>query len=413
MTYKQATDYIDSFLIFGSKLGLERITKLLADLGNPQDKLKFIHIAGTNGKGSTSKYISSILTQAGYKTGLFISPYIIDFRERFQIDGKMISENELCEIVEEIKQVVDTYPKDELPTEFEIVTAIGMMYFYRQECDVVALEVGLGGRFDSTNVIKNPLCSVICSVSIDHTEQLGDTVEKIAFEKAGIIKENCNTVLYPIQESDTFKVIGDVCKQRNSNLTIVNQDEIKVVKSTIDGDLVSYNGQEIKLSIAGAFQPLNFLTAVTAIKKSGLNVSDKDIKIGAQNATFPARLQLISQNPKILLDGAHNPDGIRSLKEHLQKYFDKPVAIIGMMKDKDCDKVLSQIAPLFCEIHTVTVNNPRSLNAEELKEIANKYCNTVTAEKSLESAISNAKDKEKDICICGSFYLCSEALKFF
>lgn len=413
MTYKQATDYIDSFLIFGSKLGLERITKLLDDLGNPQDKLKFIHIAGTNGKGSTSKFTASILTQAGYKTGMFISPYIIDFRERFQINGEMISEEQLSTIVEQIKQVVDTYPKDELPTEFEIVTAIGMLYFYQQKCDVVVLEVGLGGRFDSTNVIKNPLASVICSVSIDHTEQLGDTIEKIAFEKAGIIKENCNTVLYPVQQNNTFKVISEVCEKKNSDLTIVNADEIEIIKRDINGDLIRYKNTEIKLAIAGFYQPLNFLTAVTAIEKSGLKVSIDDIKNGAKNAVFPARLQLISTNPKILLDGAHNPDGVCSLKEHLQKYFEKPVGIIGMMKDKDCDKVLSQIAPLFSQIYTVTVNNPRSLSACELKAKAKQYCDNVIAENSLESAINNAKSTKSDICICGSFYLCSEALKFF
>ena len=180
MTYKQATDYIDSFLLFGSKLGLTRITKLLFDLGNPQEKLKFIHIAGTNGKGSTSCYCANILIDAGYKVGMFISPYIVDFRERFQINNQMISENDLCEIVEKIKSVTDTYPKDELPTEFEIVTAIGMMYFARENCDVVVLEVGLGGRLDSTNVIKNPLCSVITSISLDHTEYLGNTLSEIA-----------------------------------------------------------------------------------------------------------------------------------------------------------------------------------------------------------------------------------------
>ncbi len=413
MTYKQATDYIDSFLIFGSKLGLERIIKLLNDLGNPQDKLKFIHVAGTNGKGSTSKFTASILTQAGYKTGMFISPYIINFRERFQVNGEMICKKDLCEIVEQIKQVVDAYPKEELPTEFEIVTAIGMMYFYRQKCDVVVLEVGLGGRFDSTNVIKNPLCSVICSISIDHTEQLGDTIEKIAFEKAGIIKQNCKTVLYPIQAEETIKVVREVCKQKHSNFTIANQDEITIVKSTLNGDIVNYKGQEIKLPIAGGYQPLNFLTAVLAIQKSGFKVSDEDIKKGAEQAYFPARLQLVSNNPKILIDGAHNPDGIRSLKEHLKKYFDKPIAVIGMMKDKDTDKVLSEIAPLFCEIHTVTVNNPRSMTADDLKTKAEKYCDKVIAEKSLENAVLNAKNTKKDICICGSFYLCSDALKFF
>ena len=411
MTYEQATEYIDSFLIFGSKLGLERVTKLLNDLGNPQDKLKFIHVAGTNGKGSVCAYCSSILQQAGYKTGLFTSPYIIDFRERFQINGEMISEDELCSIVEKIKSIVDTYPDDEIPTEFEIVTAIGMMYFYQNNCDVVVLEVGLGGRFDSTNVIKNPMVSVICSISLDHTAQLGDTVDKIAFEKAGIIKENCESVLYPVQEEEVFKVIEDVAIKKHSNLTIAKNERISIVDRHINGDIIRFNDLDIALKIPGMFQPLNFITAVTAIEKSGLKVTDSQIKNGAEKAFFPARLQLFSENPKILLDGAHNPDGVKALKEHLEKYFDKPTAIIGMMKDKDVSTVLSEIAPLFSKIITVTVNNPRSLTADELAEKAEKYCDNVMPIADYKKAILQERKANEDFVICGSFYLCSDALK--
>ncbi len=411
MTYEQATEYIDSFLIFGSKLGLERVTKLLNDLGNPQDKLKFIHVAGTNGKGSVCAYCSSILQQAGYKTGLFTSPYIIDFRERFQINGEMISEDELIKIVEKIKSIVDTYPADEIPTEFEIVTAIGMMYFYQNNCDVVVLEVGLGGRFDSTNVIKNPLVSVICSISLDHTAQLGDTVDKIAFEKAGIIKENCESVLYPVQEEEVFKVIEDVAIKKHSNLTIAKNERISIVDRHINGDIIRFNDLDISLKIPGMFQPLNFITAVTAIEKSGLKVTDSQIKNGAEKAFFPARLQLFSENPKILLDGAHNPDGVKALKEHLEKYFDKPTAIIGMMKDKDVSTVLSEIAPIFSKIITVTVNNPRSLTADELAEKAEKYCDNVTPIADYKKAILQERKANEDFVICGSFYLCSDALK--
>ena len=411
MTYEQATEYIDSFLIFGSKLGLERVTKLLNDLGNPQDKLKFIHVSGTNGKGSVCAYCSSILQQAGYKTGLFTSPYIIDFRERFQINGEMISEDELIKIVEKIKSIVDTYPKDEIPTEFEIVTAIGMMYFYQNNCDVVVLEVGLGGRFDSTNVIKNPLVSVICSISLDHTAQLGDTVDKIAFEKAGIIKENCESVLYPVQEEEVFKVIEDVAIKKHSNLTIAKNERISIVDRHINGDIIRFNDLDIALKIPGMFQPINYITAVTAIEKSGLKVTDSQIKNGAEKAFFPARLQLFSENPKILLDGAHNPDGVKALKEHLEKYFDKPTAIIGMMKDKDVSTVLSEIAPLFSKIITVTVNNPRSLTADELAEKAEKYCDNVMPIADYKKAILQERKANEDFVICGSFYLCSDALK--
>lgn len=411
MTYKQATDYIDSFLLFGSKLGLTRITKLLYDLGNPQDSLKFIHVAGTNGKGSVCCYAANILKNAGYKTGLFISPYIVDFRERFQINGEMISENELAEIVSQIKAVVDTYPADEIPTEFEIVTAIGILYFYNNNCDVVVLEVGLGGRLDSTNVIKNPSVSVITSISLDHTQYLGDTLSQIAFEKGGIIKPNCPTVLYPVQKKEVFDKIEEICKDKNSSLTIPDKNAVTVVKEDITGDVINCCGIEIKLPLSGNVQKYNALTAITAIKNSGFTVSDENIENGIESAYFPARLQLVSKNPKILVDGAHNPDGVKALKTYVETYFDKPTAVIGMMKDKDIDSVLSQIAPLFSKIYTVTVNNPRSISGYELAEKVKKYCDDVTPFESAEPAIKTAKQENKDFCVCGSLYLSGEALK--
>lgn len=411
MTYKQATDYIDSFLLFGSKLGLTRITKLLDDLGNPQDSLKFIHVAGTNGKGSVCCYAANIFKNAGYKTGLFISPYIIDFRERFQINGEMISKNELAEIVSQIKAVVDTYPDDELPTEFEIVTAIGILYFYKNNCDVVVLEVGLGGRLDSTNVIKTPSVSVITSISLDHTQYLGDTLSQIAYEKGGIIKQNCPTVLYPIQKGEVFDKIEEICKAKNSSLTIPDKNAVKTVKEDITGDVINCCGIEMKLPLSGNIQKYNALTAITAIKNSGFTVSDENIKNGIENAYFPARLELISKNPKILVDGAHNPDGVKALKKYIETYFDKPTAILGMMKDKDIDSVVSQIAPLFSKIYTVTVNNPRSISACELAQKAKQYCDDVTPFESVEPAIKTAKQENKDFCVCGSLYLSGEALK--
>ena len=411
MTYKQATDYIDSFLLFGSKLGLTRITKLLDDLGNPQDDLKFIHVAGTNGKGSVCCYAANILKNAGYKTGMFISPYIIDFRERFQINGEMISEDELIEIVSQIKAVVDTYPADEIPTEFEIVTAIGILYFYKNNCDVVVLEVGLGGRLDSTNVIKTPSVSVITSISLDHTQYLGDTLSQIAYEKGGIIKQNCPTVLYPIQKGEVFDKIEEICKAKNSSLTIPDKNAVKTVKEDITGDVINCCGIEIKLPLSGNVQKYNAHTAITAIKNSGFTVSDENIKNGIENAYFPARLELISKNPKILVDGAHNPDGVKALKKYIETYFDKPTAILGMMKDKDIDSVVSQIAPLFSKIYTVTVNNPRSISACELAQKVKQYCDDVTPFESVEPAIKTAKQENKDFCVCGSLYLSGEALK--
>lgn len=409
MNYKQATEYIDSFLMFGSKLGLTRITKLLSDLGNPQDTLKFIHIAGTNGKGSTAYYCESVLRHAGYKVGMFVSPYIVDFRERFQINSQMISESDLCDIVARIKEICDRYPKDELPTEFEIVTAIGMVYFAEQKCDMVVLEVGLGGRLDSTNVIKTPDVCAITSLSLDHTQYLGETIDQIAYEKGGIIKAGAPVVLYPLQESGALETIKQICRERNSKLIIPSL--ANTLEKSIFGETIEFDGLEFRLAIPGDKQKYNASVAITALRECSLELDDEQIVKGLESAKIPARLEVLSTNPKILLDGAHNPDGVVMLEHTLDEYFDSPVGIIGMMKDKDIEKVLEKIAPKFSKIYTVTVDNPRSETADNLAKTVKKYCADVHACESVESAIELAKAENKDFCICGSLYLCSQARK--
>ncbi len=409
MNYKQATEYIDSFLMFGSKLGLTRITKLLSDLGNPQDSLKFIHIAGTNGKGSTAYYCESVLRHAGYKVGMFVSPYIVDFRERFQINSQMIPERDLCDIVARIKAICDKYPKDELPTEFEIVTAIGMVYFAEQKCDMVVLEVGLGGRLDSTNVIKTPDVCAITSLSLDHTQYLGETIDKIAYEKGGIIKAGAPVVLYPEQETLAFETIKKICSERNSKLIIPSL--AKTLKKSIFGETIEFDGLEFRLAIPGDKQKYNASVAITALRECSLELDDEQIVKGIESAKIPARLEVLSTNPKVLLDGAHNPDGVVMLEHTLGEYFDFPIGIIGMMKDKDIDKVLEKIAPKFSKIYTVTVDNPRSESAQELAKSVKKYCADVQACESVDSAIALAQKTGKDFCVCGSLYLCSQARK--
>ena len=409
MNYKQAIEYIDSFLLFGSKLGLTRITKLLNDLGNPQDSLKFIHIAGTNGKGSTASYCESILKNAGYKVGMFISPYIVDFRERFHINGQMIPESDLAQIVTKIKEICDKYPHDELPTEFEIVTAIGMCYFAQEKCDMVVLEVGLGGRLDSTNVIKTPDVCAITSLSLDHTEYLGDTIDKIAYEKGGIIKPGVPVVLYPEQEIAATEKIREIANENGCELTI--PQKAVTLEESLLGDTAKYGELEFTLKIAGQKQKYNASVAIECIRKCSLEVSDEQIVKGLEKATMPARLELISNEPKVLLDGAHNPDGVTMLVDILNTYFDSPIGVIGMMKDKDVDAVLKQIAPIFSKIYTVTVDNPRSKSAQELKLDTQKYCNDVVACDTLEQALELAKNSKKEFCVCGSLYLCSDVRK--
>lgn len=409
MNYNQALEYIDSFLVFGSKPGLERIRNLLNLLGNPQKKLKFIHVAGTNGKGSVCAYLSCILQHSGRKTGMFVSPFVIDYCERFQIDGKPVPHNELCAVTEQVKTVVDTLPSEFMPTEFEIVTAIGMMLFLRAKCDVVVLEVGLGGMYDSTNIIDTPLCSVIMSISLDHTKILGDTVEKIAEQKAGIIKQSGITVMYPKQPASAADVIESKAKKENNRLIVPNLNEYELISESLFGNTAVYKGLRFETGIAGEVQPLNAITAIEAVRAAFDGITDEDIICGIAAAKMPARCEAVEKSRPIIMDGAHNPDGVKSLVNMLNRFVKKPItAVIGMMRDKDVDTVLSELCVCFDEIYTVTVDNPRSMTADELAKAAAKYCGKVTAAKSVDSALKAALSGDNAVVICGSFYLMSE-----
>lgn len=409
MNYRQALEYIDSFLVFGSKPGLKRIRNLMKLLGNVQNKLKYIHVAGTNGKGSVCAYTASALTAAGLNTGMFVSPYVYDYSERFQINGEPIPHDELCKIVSEVKSVIDGIDDEFMPTEFEVVTAIGLLWFYRRKCDVVVLEVGLGGLYDSTNIINTPLCSVICSISLDHTAILGDTVELIAEQKAGIIKPNGKTVMYPIGQSGALDVIANTARDMNNELIVPNTDKLKIIGNDMHGTTAEYDGLHFTTGIAGDVQVYNAITAIEAVRAAFPNVSDKAIASGIAAAKMPARCEIIEQSRPIILDGAHNPDGVLTLKNYLTDFIKPPItAIIGMMRDKDVDTVLSELAPCFSKIITVTVDNPRSMTAVQLAEIAKKYCDNVVAAESV------AKSAEMGLCaggplvVCGSFYLMSQ-----
>ena len=409
MTYRQALEYIDSFLVFGSKPGLKRIRNLMKLLGNVQDRLKYIHVAGTNGKGSVCAYTASALTAAGLNTGMFVSPYVLDYSERFQINGEPITHDELCEIVSEVKSVIDGIDDEFMPTEFEVVTAIGLLWFYRRKCDVVVLEVGLGGLYDSTNIINTPLCSVICSISLDHTAILGDTVELIAEQKAGIIKPNGKTVMYPIGQSGALDVIANTARDMNNELIVPNTDKLKIIGNDMHGTTAEYDGLHFTTGIAGDVQVYNAITAIEAVRAAFPNVSDKAIAGGIATAKMPARCEIIEQSRPIILDGAHNPDGVLTLKNYLTDFIKPPItAIIGMMRDKDVDTVLSELAPCFSKIITVTVDNPRSMTAVQLAEIAKRYCDNVVAAESVAKSAEMGLCGDGPLVVCGSFYLMSQ-----
>lgn len=418
MTYENALEKIHSLLTFGSRPGLDRIKTLLKIMGNPQDNLKFIHIAGTNGKGSVCQMLSSVLTTQGYKTGLFISPYITDFRERIQINGKMISEDELINAVEETFPLVEYLrKKDCIITEFEYVMALEFYIHNKANCDVVVLETGMGGLLDCTNVIKPPLCSVITAIGLDHTEILGSTIEEIAMQKCGIIKPD-SFVVTSIQEEKAMRVIEDTAKKKGVPLYKSEDFNIQVVSSDIEKTVLKYNNLEITLHLTGLHQIENAKTALTVLEnlrcKGILKIDDTSLVKGFKKAVNPARLEIISRNPLVLLDGAHNPNGIEALKKSLDFYIKgkKKICILGMLRDKDSLSSIKLLENTFEEVVTVPINNPRSLNEIELYSKCLGHFKKVTPKKEIFSAFdyayNKAKEKKFALIICGSLYLSGE-----
>ena len=413
MNYNQALDYIHSLNRFGIHPGLERIEALCRAVGNPQEKLKFVHVAGTNGKGSTSTMIAGALSASGKKTGLFTSPYVSEFLERICIDSKPVSRELFAECITEIEPVVsDLAEKNMQPTEFEVITAAAFMIFERAKCDICVLEVGLGGRLDSTNVIKAPLVSVIASVSLDHTAILGDTVEQIAHEKCGIIKPGCKTVCYPLQEKSVFEIINSHCVEKQNTVVIPDTAEIHNPVNKIDGAEFEYRGTAYKLSMSGEYQIFNAVTAIEACRLLGLDKSD--IKRGVEQARVAARMEVISSSPLVLLDGGHNEDGGKQIASSLKTLLNnkKILAVIGMMADKNVDRYLSCVAELCeCVVATTVADNPRAMPADELQAAAAHYCkNTLsfaTAKEAVEYAAANAAAYDC-LLVCGSLYLAGE-----
>ena len=413
MNYEQAISYIHSLNRFGIHPGLERIEELCRAVGNPQDRLKFVHVAGTNGKGSTSTMIAGALTACGKKTGLFTSPYVSEFLERIQIDGKPCDKALFAKCVTELEPIVaEMATKDMQPTEFEVITAAAFMVFEKAGCDVCVLEVGLGGRLDSTNVIKTPLVSVIASISLDHTAILGETVEEIAKEKCGIIKPDGKTVCYPWQEAGAFDIIDNTCEEMNNTLYIPNVRGIIAVDNRIEGVKFTYNSTQYKLSMSGEYQVYNAITAIEACRVLGLD--EESIKHSIEAARVPARMEVISSSPLVLLDGGHNEDGGKAVSESLTSMLGgrRILAVIGMMADKNIESYLEKVAPLCSFVAATKVaDNPRAMSADELEQKAKKYCCNTLAFNSAAEAIDHASKNITDydcLLVCGSLYLAGE-----
>ncbi len=415
MNYKETLRYIDSFALFGSVLGLDRLIELLKRMGNPQKKLKFVHVAGTNGKGSTTTMLSNILIKSGYKTGLFISPYVLCFRERMQIDGCMISEDDLCSCTGFVKKHVEKMRGDSLViTQFELETAIAFEWYSRQGCDIVCLEVGLGGRFDATNVIDCPLVHVITAIDYDHTAILGDSISKIAFEKAGIIKGS-STVIYPLQQDDAKQVIVNCCEKAGSVPVIVDLSTLEITDKSWMAFNFDYDGLSFEKSLPGLFQVYNAATAYTAalqLRECGYTITDDQIIYGIKDTFFPARTEILSRFPLVVLDGAHNISGAQELAKTLKGITgDKIILMIGLLSDKDYDKILEILLPFADMAILLTPNNPRALMATQLADIAKKYCNCCLSFDDYNLAVDyvfSVATENDAIVACGSLYLASD-----
>ncbi len=413
LTYEQSLNYIHSLNRFGINPGLERIEALCAAVGNPEKKLEFVHIAGTNGKGSTSTMVAAALKASGKKVGLFTSPFVTDFRERICIDGEMVNKELFASVVTELEPIVAKLAScDMQPTEFEVITAAAFLIFERSGCEICVLEVGLGGRLDSTNVIPTPKVSAIVSISLDHTAILGDTVEAIAAEKCGIIKQGGKTVCYPLQQPAVFGVVRYACDAKQNSLTVPDASLISNIVNKIDGVSFEYCGKPYKLSMSGQYQVYNAVTAIEICRI--LSLDERSIKAGVESAKVAARMEVISSEPLVLLDGGHNDDGGRAVAESIKTLLGgkKIIAVIGMMADKNVEAYLSCVAPLCSEIIACSVaDNPRTMSADELCKLAKRYCTSCSAVSDAKTAVETAFDKISDydcLLVCGSLYLAGE-----
>ncbi len=414
MNYKKALHKLQSTSVFGMQLGLDRIKALLQVMNNPQEHLKFVHIAGTNGKGSTSTMLSTILQKSGYQTGLFISPYVLCFRERMQVNGQMISEHEFTQCAQFVYQCIDTLADTPL-TQFEIETAIAFEWFHRKQCNIICLEVGLGGRFDATNVIASPLIQIITAINLDHTSVLGNTLEQVAFEKAGIIKGG-TTISYPLQDETALRVLEKQCHQYASELIVPSLSALSITNHDVFQCQFTYKEHSYQKSLPGEFQVYNSITAIEAATKLatlGFNIPQTAIQYGIEHAFIPARLERIHTAPLILLDGAHNPHSAKALYNAITHIPLKRLTIVmGVLSDKEYESIVSLLAPLSQHFVAVSLDNPRALSKNQLAETAKQYCDNISCFEDIETALSTLTPTlTSDDCmlVCGSLYLASNA----
>ncbi len=408
LTYETAISKIKKIQNLGSKPGLERIKKLLSLINNPQNNLKYIHIAGTNGKGSVSYMTASILKESGYKVGLYTSPSITDFRERIQINGKLISKKKVSELIEFFEPFLNEFEKSKNPiTEFELTTAMAFKYFNDEKCNIVILETGLGGKLDATNVIEKSLCSVITSVSLDHTQILGDTLEKISSEKLGILKAESPLVLGPNVDKSVYNQSLKIAKKLNSTVYLSKVSDLTNINLSLKkGTSFKYKNLNLKSPLLGLHQLENISTVLKIFEtiKKVFYISEKSLKNGFLKTKIPCRLEIINKSPLVILDGAHNPAGANTLADFIKTYFPKNtnlIGIVGIYKDKDYISIISKTAPLFDKIIAVSPPSERALPLEIITNEIKKYNKNVTPCHTIKQAFQTAHDLSKTNC-CNS-----------
>ncbi|MBQ4522534.1 MAG: bifunctional folylpolyglutamate synthase/dihydrofolate synthase [Lachnospiraceae bacterium] len=415
MNYKQAMEKMEQIAKKGSILGLEPISTLCEMLGNPQDKIKVIHIAGTNGKGSILAYLESMLIEGGYKVGKYSSPTLFSYLERFKVNGKEMSQEEFAESFTKAWECLQQMQKlnAPMPTAFEVETAIAFDYFLNKEVDVVLLETGMGGKLDATNIVKRPVCTVIASVDMDHMAFLGSTIKEIAGEKAGIIKEHVPVVVYPKQKEETKQVILERAGEKQAPFFQAETPEI--YDFSLEKQSFYFPGKEEKkyeISLLGTHQPENASTAlkVAEVIKECFPLTDVQIAAGLNKTRWIARFEIIRKEPLVIRDGAHNENAAARLKESLQKYFTKPqfIYIMGVLKDKEYEKIIDIMAPMTELVYVITPKNQRALPAEELKLAWSKHKKKVMVVEDPKEALKQAMHAYHD----ESGILCFGSLSF-
>lgn len=410
MNAEQAIAYIHSVCWKGSIPGLGRTQELLEKMGNPEKELKFVHIAGTNGKGSTAAMTASILSKAGYRTGLYTSPYIYRFHERIQVDGVEISDEDLTEITEYVKPLADSMAQS--PTEFELVCCIAFEYFYRKKCDIVVLEVGMGGAWDATNVIEAPEVAVITNIGLDHTEYLGDTVEKIAETKSGIFKPHGHAVVYRSTPS-VEAVYERVCAERDVSLRKADFDGLVLKAHTLEGQVFDCGSRKnLVLPLLGDHQLHNasvVLSIADTLIGEGWKISEQNIYDGIRDVRWPGRFDIVCRKPLFIIDGGHNPQCIEALVKNIRDYLagKKVIALTGVLADKDYADMYKPVMPLVDRFVCITPPNPRKLEAQQLARYLQQAGAQAQASESILDGVKKAMDLagEDGVVLCfGSLY---------